>query len=269
MHLGPHCCRWALSAVILPLAIALGACATSTPADAPVWIYGEQHDQPSQQREVAAVVRDLAARQHLAAVVIEMADRGRDTAGLPPSADEAAARDALAWDSGGWPWPPYAPVVMAAVAAGVPVFGGNLPRSATRDAMANTRLDATVPNDVRQRIAEAVREGHCNLLPDARLPGMLRVQIARDREMAGVVRSALASAAPGRKVLLLTGAQHASRDRGVPLHLAAAGVSVKVTMFGDRAAGLQADEHQATETSPQPDHCEALRRQLQPPAPAS
>ena len=71
---------------------------------------------------------------------------------------------------------------------------------------------------------------------------MVRIQIARDRAMAEVVATALRKAPPGSTVLLLTGAQHASRDRGVPLHLqhdaGVAAADIHVVIFGEADGGL-------------------------------
>jgi hypothetical protein len=112
-----------------------------------------------------------------------------------------------------------------------------------------------------------VRVGHCDLLPASQLPGLVRVQIARDRSMAEVVSGALQAARPGQVVLLLTGAHHASRDRGVPLHLGQA--ELRVVMFGaPDASPLVADERRPAAYTPQPDHCEDLRRRLAVPASA-
>lgn len=253
----------------LGLLLALGACAaapTPTLPTAPprVLIFGEQHDQPDQQRQVAATVSRLAASSRLAAVVLEMAERGHGTAGLPRDADDVAVRAALDWN--GWPWENYRPVVMAAVHAGVPVFGGNLPRSRQRSAMADASLDGSLGAAARAEIAEAVRVGHCGLLPAAQEPGMVRIQIARDQSMADTIEAALARATPGQQVLLLTGAQHASRDRGVPLHLAArdpalAGSDLRVVMFGAEN-DLRADERRPSRHTTRPDACAELAERL-------
>ena len=70
---------------------------------------------------------------------------------------------------------------------------------------------------------------------------------------------------PGtRRVVLLTGAQHASRDRGVPLHLARDSrvAGVFVVIFAAEGAGLAADEQRSAIPTPRQDPCEGLRRQL-------
>ncbi len=254
--------RFTIAALVaLPLALAGCAALPSLP-DAQVLIFGEQHDQPDHQRQTARAVTQLAAEGRLAALVIEMAERGRSTAGLPRDAAAARVREALAWS--GWEWPVYEGVVMSAVRAGVPVLGGNLPRSMLRETMADASRDALLDASVRDKLAAAVREGHCGLLPAAQEPGMVRVQIGRDQALAAAVEEALR---PGRQVILLTGAQHASRDRGVPLHLVrrADAPSVHVVIFGPESHGLAADELRSARTTPRPDPCEGLAERLRTP----
>ena len=67
-------------------------------APARLLIFGEQHDQPDQQRQVAAEVQALAERGQLAAVVLEMAEQPHRTSALPRDASEAAVREALAME---------------------------------------------------------------------------------------------------------------------------------------------------------------------------
>lgn len=244
--------------------LAMAACTTAAPPlpDAPVLIFGEQHDQPDHQRQVAQAVRQLAAQGRLAAVVIEMAEQGRSTAGLPRDADAASVRGALAWS--GWEWPVYEGVVMSAVRAGVPVLGGNLPRAKLRETMGDAAREALVEPAAREKLAAAVRDGHCGLLPAAQEPGMVRVQIARDQAMAATIAGALQ---PGRQVVLLTGAQHAARDRGVPLHLARqhGAPRMHVVVFGPDDFGLAADELRPARLTPRPDPCEGLAERLRKP----
>jgi uncharacterized iron-regulated protein len=231
-------------------------------------IFGEVHDQPDQQRQVADEVQRLAADGRLAAVVLEMAETPRNTAGLPRGATEAQVQQSLQWRN--WPWERYAAVVMNAVRAGVPVLGGNLPREQMRAAMADASLDVALPPPVRVLLAQEVRDGHCGMLPEAQMSGMVRVQIARDRSMAATAAQALLEAGPQQTVLLLAGAQHASRDRGIPLYLTASGPPppVRVVMFSPLSDRLVADERRDARLTPQADHCEGLRRSLGASAPA-
>jgi uncharacterized iron-regulated protein len=184
----------------------------------PLLLVGEQHDAPEHQALQRALVQQLAARQQLAALVVEMAESGAHTTGLPRDASEAQVRRALRWgpDNGGWPWPTYAPVVMAAVRARVPVLGGNLPRAEMRAAMGQTKLDGLLPSAALERQRSAIQEGHCDLLPAPQIAPMTRIQIARDQAMA---RTASAAVRPGQTVLLVAGNNHVQRDLGVPRHL--------------------------------------------------
>lgn len=184
------------------------------PAD--VILLGEQHDAPAHQRIHREVIDALASRGALAAVALEMAPRGGSTAGLTRDAAEAAVQAALQWTDASWPWPTYAPAVMAAVRAGVPVVGANLPRASMRAAMAEGELDALLPGPALKAQQQAIRQGHCDRLPESQVGPMTRIQIARDRSMAQTLASL---ASPGKTVVLLAGARHVDRRVGVPLHL--------------------------------------------------
>ena len=188
--------------------------ATLLPTD--VLLLGEQHDAPAHQQLQRQAVQWLAARGALAALALEMAEQGRSTAGLPRDASEADVQHALAWRDAGWPWQTYRPVVMAAVRAGVPVLGANLPAARQREAMRDAALDARLPPAALAEQQQRVRDGHCGLLPESQIGPMTRVQIARDIAMADTVRAARQ---PGRTVLLVAGNGHVHRALGVPLHL--------------------------------------------------
>lgn len=272
--------RPVLASLAVGLAVGFTACgsvpqALPLPDPAPrVWIFGEEHDQPDQQRQIAATVQALAQQGRLAAVVLEMANRGQDTRGLAPDAPEAAVRERLAWQTQGWPWEAYGPVVMAAVRAGVPVIGGNLPRAEMRAAMADASLEERVDAPARERLLEAVKVGHCGLLPANRERDMLRGQIGRDAALARTLQEALPQAGSGQVVVLHTGVQHASRDRGVPVHLARDGLdpgAVHVTAFGGsaRGSGLQVDSDRPARRTERPDPCIGLAEMLNKPRAAS
>ena len=188
--------------------------ATLLPAD--VLLLGEQHDAPAHQQLQRQAVQWLAARGALAALALEMAEQGRSTAGLPRDASEADVQHALAWRDAGWPWKTYRLVVMAAVRAGVPVLGANLPAARQREAMRDAALDARLPPAALAEQQQRMRDGHCGLLPESQIGPMTRVQIARDIAMADTVRAARQ---PGRTVLLVAGNGHVHRALGVPLHL--------------------------------------------------
>ena len=227
------------------------------PAD--VLLLGEQHDAPDHQRLQREAVAWLASRGQLAALVMEMAERGRSTQGLPRDASEAQARAALQWDDAAWPWKAYGPVVMAAVGTGVPVLGGNLPRARMRAAMGEAAWDQHLPAPALQRQYTALREGHCGLLPESQMAPMARIQIARDASLARTAQQALR---PGQTVLLIAGGGHVLRDRGVPTHWPADLRSkVLLAQAGQAQAAIKTEVDAVVQTpalAPQ-DHCAALR----------
>ena len=267
--------RAAVAALALVAASLAGCAQAPTAPVAPqplprVWILGEQHDQADHQRQLTDLVRQLAWRREIGALVLEMVERGRSTKAVPPGSEEADVQLALGWDTRAWPWVAYGPAVMAAVRANVTVVGGNLPTSAVRKTMDDASFDAKLPEPARERVLAALREGHCGALPAAREPGMLRVQVARDASMAAAVTEALEDVPENRTVVLYTGAQHAARDRGVPLHLLAAGKlqpgQIHATAFGDasQAQGLEFDSLRAAKPSPRADYCAGLAQKLAP-----
>ena len=231
-----------------------------------VLLIGEQHDAPSHQQLQAAVVQTLAAEGRLAAVALEMADRGASTAGLAPQATEAQVQAALQWSDAAWPWAAYGPVVMTAVRAGVPVLGANLPRGQMKNAMFNIALDDHLTMGLWQKQQDIIREGHCDLLPVSQIIPMTRIQTARDAAMAQTVTAARQ---PVKTVLLVAGNGHVDRELGVPTHLgrdvtARALVLSPARSPGDGTASPAADAVWHTPPPPPKDYCADLRQQMAP-----
>lgn len=239
--------------------------ATLLPADA--LLLGEQHDAPDHQDLAYQSVQVLQAQPGLAALVLEMAEAGHSTQGLPRQASPEQVRTALQWSQTVWPWATYEAVVMAAVRAGVPVLGGNLPRAELRQAMQDAGLDALLPESAWQAQQDAIRIGHCDLLPPSQWRPMARVQVARDRAMARVLASAVQ---PGRAVLLLAGRGHVDRELGIPRHLPP-GLRVRSVALGEAGTTLaRFDAVWPARPAPATDHCAQLRAQWSsvPPTPA-
>lgn len=234
-------------------------------AGTPIIVLGEQHDAAAHQQWEADTVRQLARCQALAAVVIEMAPRGGSTGALASGAGEEQVRQALVWQETAWPWQRYRDVVMAAVQAGVPVLGGNLPRERMKEAMADTRFDHHLPAALWQLQLDAIREGHCDLLPEAQWAPMARIQLARDESLAQTARQAQQElGTPGRSVLVIAGRGHARRDIGLPTWLAdPASAKVALARSPAQASTLQpsGDWWQTLPAAEAADHCAQLRSQ--------
>jgi uncharacterized iron-regulated protein len=237
------------------------------PAD--VLILGEQHDVAHHQRIHLAVVQRLVQDQRLGTLALEMASTGTSTSLLNTQASEAQVRAALQWQDEAWPWAAYGPAVMTAVRAGVLVTGANLPTARFRDAMANPMLDDTLPGPALKAQQQAIRIGHCHLLPESQIGPMTRVQIARDVSMAQTVVS---SAQPGKTVLLLAGNGHADQTLGVPLHLPRSLVTKTVLLQANQAQDAipsiaSFNQIWPTEAAPPRDYCADFEANRAPPAP--
>jgi uncharacterized iron-regulated protein len=235
-----------LSLVLAPLLLSACASGPSLPQAGHVdaVLIGEQHDARAHPRLQQEWVSQLAGRGRLGALTLEMAERGTSTAGLPAHASEAQVREALRWTAdNGWPWERYGPAIMSAVRSGVPVLGANLPRAEMRQAMADRALDTLLPGPALKAQQQAIRRGHCDLLPEHQVSPMARIQIARDRAMA---QTLAASVSPGKTVVLIAGAGHVQPDVGVPLHLPP-GVSARPLVLPAEETGK--------------DYCEEFRKQ--------
>jgi uncharacterized iron-regulated protein len=148
---------------------------------------------------------------------------------------------------------------MAAVRAGVPVVGANLPRERMKDAMNDVSLDVQLGAKALDTQRDAVRSGHCGMLPESQIGPMTRVQIARDRAMAQVVVKARV---PGKTVLLVSGVGHAAKSLGVPQHLPS-DLSVKTVQLRSGATRPQGatdgfDAVWPTAALPDKDYCSGV-----------
>lgn len=225
------------------------------PADA--ILLGEQHDAPDHQRIQRLVVESLVNQHLLAALALEMASAGQSTEQLDRAADENQVRAALQWDNKVWPWATYRPAIMAAVRAGVPVLGANLPSARLRDAMRNAEFDRLLTGPALKAQQQNIRRGHCELLPESQISPMTRIQIARDVAMAETLRKA---ARPGKTVVLLAGSGHVERALGIPQHLPS-GFKVKTIILRAEAASpaaeviAQEDQIWTAQPAPLVDYC--------------
>lgn len=228
------------------------------PADA--ILLGEQHDAPDHQRIHRFLVETLARQQTLATLALEMASQGQSTEKLGPEADEDSVRAALQWGNSAWSWDVYGPVVMAAVRAGVPVVGANLPPARVRETMADAGFEILLPAPALQAQQQKIRTGHCDLLPESQVAPMTRIQIARDITMAQTI---VKQAIPGKTVLLLAGSGHVDRSLGVPQHLPE-NFNVKVVLLhGEHMPdttknSTEFDQFWPTRPAPPTDYCAAF-----------
>jgi uncharacterized iron-regulated protein len=137
-----------------------------------------------------------------------------------------------------------------------------------RVVMGQTSLDSRLDGAALAAQNQAIREGHCNLLPESQIAPMTRIQIARDVAMAETVRQA-AAVAPGKTVVLIAGSAHVDKAVGIARHLpgslTAKFVGLAATERGDESNTTQARVAQGfdavwpTLAAPQKDYCAAFK----------
>jgi len=196
-------------------------------------VLGERHDNPDHHRLEGWLITAAAAGGRRLAVGMEMLDDDREAA-----LDALAARGerspeafatAVRWADTGWPaFALYRPVVAAALEAGARIVATH-PTRAVRARVGRQGLEALgeaelarlhvyprLSGALRADLDREIEASHCGYASGAMVEAMAAVQELKDAWMAArlVERSGPDGA------VLVAGAGHARRDRGVPRLLA-------------------------------------------------
>jgi uncharacterized iron-regulated protein len=171
----------------------------------------------------------------------------------------------------GWDWQQYYPVLQLAIDHALPVVAVNLSRAnaskVVRDGIASSFDARTVAEyglaepisaDWRKAQEREIRTGHCDMLPDMMVPGMVNAQFARDIWMAKLIRDQ-----QPRDVVLLAGNGHVRKDLGVPRWLNTIGTKLTVRSVGYVEGGGQKelfDEVRAIPAQKRADPCAKFRK---------
>ncbi|WP_188750276.1 ChaN family lipoprotein [Marinobacterium zhoushanense] len=176
-------------------------------------LLGEQHDDAAHHEQEAQLIAQLGQRGLLGAVALEMATPAQQPA-LDRALHDPAARnpERLDW-SRGWPWALYEAPLQAAFRWSSRVLGADLSRAEVRALYTSTTALAELEPAHADFMLDLLYESHCGQMPRDQLQPMRRIQLARDQQIASVLR---ANVQPGRTSVLLTGAIHARADLGVP-----------------------------------------------------
>jgi uncharacterized iron-regulated protein len=257
-----------LLAALLWSALALHAqAATRIPADAgalaramertPVVLLGEVHDNPAQHALRAQALRKLVASGARPAIAFEQFDREAQDAIDRARRERPGDVDYLIAQGKGapsWKWALYKPFLALALEYDLPIVAANLGRAeAMKVATGPGASDA--PAALVRAQEDAVRSGHCDLLPPDAVPGMARAQIARDRTLAAAIVPYA-----GRGVVLLTGNGHARKDMGVPHWLAVQ--STSIGLLEDEENTDAFDYYALTARAERTDPCEELKKRF-------
>jgi uncharacterized iron-regulated protein len=201
-------------------------------------LLGETHDNPDHHLLQAETVAALATAGRRPALAFEMLDVSQGealAAHLAASPNGAAGIGAaVGWDKSGWPdWALYQPVAEAGLAAGLTLRAANMSRAEARglaksglagapaELVGRLMLDKPLPEAGTESLHREIDEAHCGYAPKEMIAAMAFAQTARDAHMAHAMIAGGADANAGTDgAILIAGAGHARRDRGVPFHLA-------------------------------------------------
>lgn len=190
--------------------------ATLTPGS---WLLlGEQHDHPDHHQLQLWVLQQLAKREQLGAVAMEMLNSGQQ-APLDRQLNQGtqSSSTALSWPERGWPFENYQAQLRFALDHASRVVAADLSDPEKTALRQNTGMVAEYSAAHTAYLAELIVSSHCGMFTLERAKPAARMQIARDQHMA---QQMLANSQSAKVNVLIAGGQHVRNDIGVPLWLA-------------------------------------------------
>jgi len=192
--------------------------------DPQVLLLGEVHDNAQGHRLRYDLLRQRVERGWRPAIVMEQFDReDQDLLNKAQKGCLDAQCVIRVVNGARWDWQLYYPVIQLALTYHLPLVAGNLSRAdasrVVRDGVTATfdpqsvkdyRLDQPLPADVRAAQQKEIAIGHCNMVPEMMIAGMVNAQVARDIWLAKIVRDQRPL-----DVVLIAGNGHVRKDIGV------------------------------------------------------
>ena len=261
----------AASAISPPPATAPTSAAAAAPAAPQVLLLGEVHDNPQAMRQRYELLRQRVEAGWRPAIAMEQFDReNQDVLDKAQKGCLDAACVIRVAGGPGWDWQLYYPLLQLALTYQLPLVAVNLSRDdasrVVRDGVQATfdpksvaayRLDQPLPAAVVSAQQLELQAGHCNMLSDMMIGGMVNAQVARDIWIAKLVLEQVQAPA-GRDVVLIAGNGHVRKDIGVAYWLArqAPGLRVRSEAFleAEEPAGRYDAAHRVP-AQPRADQC--------------
>lgn len=193
-------------------------------AEQPVLLLGEKHDNPDHHRLRLELLTALLDDTPRLLVMEMMAPEQQQalatlTPGAGPQADPSALPTLLNWDTEGWPWQYYGPVVQLALRTQTTLLAGNISADNVmqiyRDESASALENPLRPAQIDQLYRD-IDSSHCGMLPESQFPAMVRIQQARDQQMADALMAQIDTV---EQRVLLAGNYHIRKDLSVPNYL--------------------------------------------------
>ena len=279
----PIPCATRLTGLLAVLAT-LAACSTPRPANAPVLLLGEVHDNAAGHALRLQTLTQQVNAGARPALLMEQYDRElqpqidqvqQHAPGMPAGdAEVDAAIDALvklgspATGTGGWDWALYRPVLRLALRHRLPIVAANVSRVDARQVMqqglAATGFNSAVPPEITSAQAAVIADSHCGQINPAQAARMALAQVARDQAMAQIVERYAE-----RGVVLLAGNGHVRNDIGMPRWLSAqTRQRARTIAYLEPGNGLPDNAFDVTvpvPAQPRAEPCKAMTAQPRPP----
>ena len=187
-------------------------------------LLGEKHDNPDHHLLQLMVLNHVIEQMRVANVAFEMMDSD-DQAALDQISQHnlttlEGLKAYLGWDEEGWNWEFYGPLILTLVKAKIPLAAANITDATMSQVYGEETSSerASILDEIGlQQLYVDIDESHCGLLPESQFPAMVRVQQARDYNMA----NNMATLELGKLSVLVAGNYHVRRDVGVPNYLLA------------------------------------------------
>ncbi len=250
--------------------------------EAHVIYLGEEHDNPAHhlhQRQILEAMLADGARPALAFEMLEASQQAVVSQSLAARLGPGELEARLRWKARGWPdFEMYWPLFDLAERYRLDVIALDLDSAMARRigreglaAAGRADFASLLRSDAgrEDRIARAIRDAHCNLLPESQLPFMVEAWHARNVAMARRISQALAGQ---RQVVVIVGNGH-QEPGGLPAQLEALRPRTRqlvLEMTEESARGTagsisaRADIVWLTPGVERPDPCAPLRRPAHP-----
>ena len=187
-------------------------------------LLGEKHDNPDHHLLQLMVLKHVIEQMRVVNVAFEMMDSD-DQAALDQISQHnlttlEGLKAYLGWDEEGWNWEFYGPLILTLAQAKIPLAAANITDATMSQVYGEETLSerASILDEIGlHQLYVDIDESHCGLLPESQFPAMVRVQQARDYNMA----NNMATLELGKLSVLVAGNYHVRRDVGVPNYLLA------------------------------------------------
>lgn len=204
-----------------PATLSPGLLETGNPQ---VLLLGEVHDNAQGHKLRYELLRQRVEAGWRPAIVMEQFDRENQDV-LAKAQKGCLDAQCVIRVAGGarWDWQLYYPVIQLALTYQLPLVAGNLSRAdasrVVRDGVASSfdpqgvkdyKLDQPLPVALAAAQQQEIVAGHCNMLPEMMVGGMVNAQVARDIWMARIIREQ-----QPKDVVLIAGNGHVRKDVGV------------------------------------------------------